>query len=593
MKRTTLLASSAAALAAFQADASAQSRFLFSIDWQSPSVGSVDPNGFVITEGDILRPPTPDSLPSLTLPSGPEVVFEHTTALGLPTGCAGHPGGTPCVVEVDAFSMGGDEYFLPNFPLQPGRLCFSVDEWGLGNFANPAPSLDTEYPAKDSSADTWINAVTLPPVPIPPAPGRHVALSDGDAAPSASGALYPGVGLKEPNPDAPGPMDNGDNLDALDVHEPSPVTVVGRYFSLDSGVFDPFEGVPGSASAMFSGFVGGDVLTVGPLGSPVMYAPAAVLGLDAFGTDTDDLDALILRENGFPGYQPSSAIFDWAGGTAASDMLVFSVRRGSALIGAPDSIFGIPIEEGDLLVPPVAGGVSPFPGILIAGENLGLATLRSGTGNFSADVNAADSLRGPVLDCDGDGIEDSIAILMGIAADADGNGVPDGCGGPTIGPIGTPFCFCPTAVAPCGNASTTTGCLNSVGTGALLTASGPQIGGASITAPDNLVLTTSGMPGPTFMLMFYGPTVIPPTPLGNGLRCVGPGIFRLPPILAVPASGIQSYGPGVVGMSAIHGPPGTITAGTTWSFQTWYRELGPGPCGMGSNLSNALTITFI
>ena len=188
MKRTTLLASSAAALAAFQADAGAQSRFLFSIDWQSPSVGSVDPNGFVITEGDILRPPTPDSLPSLTLPSGPEAVFEHTTAPGLPTGCAGHPGGTPCVVEVDAFSMGGDEYFLPNFPLQPGRLCFSVDGWGLGNFANPAPSLDTEYPAKDSSADTWINAVTLPPVPIPPAPGRHVALSDGDAAPSASGA---------------------------------------------------------------------------------------------------------------------------------------------------------------------------------------------------------------------------------------------------------------------------------------------------------------------------------------------------------------------------------------------------------------------
>ncbi|MEZ5975726.1 MAG: hypothetical protein R3E96_13060 [Planctomycetota bacterium] len=50
-------------------------------------------------------------------------------------------------------------------------------------------------------------------------------------------------------------------------------------------------------------------------------------------------------------------------------MLLFSVRRGSWVIGQPDSIFGIPIEEGDILTTPLPtamGGVSPFPGIFIA-----------------------------------------------------------------------------------------------------------------------------------------------------------------------------------------------------------------------------------
>ena len=597
MNRTHLplvpVAAAAAALAASTTDASAQSnRFLFSIDWQSPSVGTVDPNGLTITEGDIMRPPTSDSMPALLLPSGAEIAIKHDTSLGLPGVCIGHPGGTPCIVEVDAFTFGSDDFFLPNVPIRPGQIAFSVDEFGLGAFVSPLPSVDSEYPVGDSAADTFMNLGGLPPGPVPPAVGRHVGFADGDAAASGSGALYPGIGIKEPTAPLPGPMDAGDNMDALDVVEGAILMGGGRYFSLDSQFPDLLEGVPNSGSAVANGFVGGDVLTLSGAGLPVVYAPAFALGLDLLGPDSDDLDALILRENGVPGYQVSNAPYDWVAG--GSDMLVFSVRRGSALIGAPDSIFGVPIEEGDLLVPPVAGGLSPFPGIFVAGENLGLATLRSGLGNHAADLNAADNLRGPLLDCDGDGVEDAIAIATGMVPDLDGNGVPDSCGGgPTPGPVGTASCFCPTVSAPCGNASTTTGCINSSGGGALLTGFGPQIAGASVTSPDMLTLTTAGMPGPSFMLIFYGPSTISPVPLGNGLRCVGPTLYRLPPILAVPAAGTVTYGPGVVLGSTINGPAGTITAGSTWTFQSWFRELGPGPCGGFSNTSNALTITFI
>jgi hypothetical protein len=82
------------------------------------------------------------------------------------------------------------------------------------------------------------------------------------------------------------------------------------------------------------------------------------------------------------------------------DLIFFSIRRGSAVIGLPDSIFGAPIVEGDILVPPAIGGGSPFPGIWVAAEALGLWTMRppfgpTEFGPFSDDLDALDVVPEP------------------------------------------------------------------------------------------------------------------------------------------------------------------------------------------------------
>ncbi|QDV05479.1 hypothetical protein Poly30_09770 [Planctomycetes bacterium Poly30] len=558
----------------------AQNRYVFSVNWHGPTVGAIAPSGVAITEGDLLYPTTGTSNPELGPLPTPTIAIDHASVLGLPPICVGHPGGTPCIVEVDAFSRGNDHRFMPNVPIQPGDILFSVDEFarGFAFGAGPFPNLTSEAMAREAATDAFTNLVGLPPGPVSPFPGRNIGVIDGDGLPSASGYAYPGVGAIEPNTPFGGLPDTGDNQDAIDLVEPLS-TIVREYFSLDSGFLDPLEGVPNSSSAAANGFVGGDIL-VAAAGGPALFAPAFALGLDVVGgPDSDDLDALILFENGNGIYDPVTGPYSWAGG--ATDMVIFSVRRGSAIIGVPDSLLGLPIEEGDLLIPPPPGAATP--GIFIAAECLGLATLRAGTGNFGDDLTAADSIMSNVHDCDGDGVEDAVAIAFGMVADLNMNGVPDPCEG--CPSVGVPFCFCPTVLAPCGNADAAAGCLNVAGTGALLSG----CGSASVSA-DDLVLTTTGMTPGGFALTFMGSGVIFPANIGNGLLCLAGPLYRFPPYGT--GSGTASVGPGLVAYTlANNPPPGQITAGSTWNFQTYYRDIG-GPCGAFFNLSSALGVVF-
>jgi hypothetical protein len=260
----------------------------------------------------------------------------------------------------------------------------------------------------------------------------------------------------EPNPPNVGPFDIGDTLDALDVDEgvgpqyaPFPV-----YFSMDSMFPDPLEGPPvNTGSAAAHGFVGGDVLvTTAPGAPPILYAAAGQLGLDIVGgADSDDLDAVSIWENGDGVFQPSQQPFDWH--TGATDMLLFSVRRGSAVIGAPDSLWNLPIEEGDILCPPVLGGPSPFPGIFIPAEMIGLGTVRTNTQNpwtgFADDLDALDVaadcnmngqpdpddiFNGLEVDCNGNFKPDSCDITNGTSLDCNNNGIPDECEWPPVCP---------------------------------------------------------------------------------------------------------------------------------------------------------------
>jgi hypothetical protein len=109
------------------------------------------------------------------------------------------------------------------------------------------------------------------------------------------------------------------------------------------------------------------IVNPAPGAGNALYAPAAALGLDLLGEGTDDLDALILNDRGTP------LVFE-----PGIDLIEFSVRRNSAVIGLPDSWLGIPIEEGDVLTIPAAPGLPPQ--IVIPAEALGLATVRSGLG---------------------------------------------------------------------------------------------------------------------------------------------------------------------------------------------------------------------
>jgi len=79
----------------------------------------------------------------------------------------------------------------------------------------------------------------------------------------------------------------------------------------------------------------------------------------------------------------------------AADIILFSVRRGSSVIGMPDSFRGIPIVEGDVLTIPLptpAGGLSPYPAIYVTAEALGLSAIRGGVPGqeFSDDLDALD-----------------------------------------------------------------------------------------------------------------------------------------------------------------------------------------------------------
>ncbi|MFT5151019.1 MAG: hypothetical protein ACI841_001005, partial [Planctomycetota bacterium] len=506
----------------------ASAQVKFSIDWNGPTVGVPDcAGGPPITEADILGPCA--GVPMLGPLAPPRIVIPGG-ALGIPMygPCVGHPGGTICGIELDALSFGLDSPLMPTQVIAPGDLLFSVDEYSGGMPGSPSPpAVWTEFGGGDGGADAFTNIFPLPPGPLPPfaSPPGNTGIIDGDGLALGSPFSYPGLGLKEPNPPTFAPATPGDNLDALDL---GPLGPLGAFYSLDSGFIDPCTGLPNGASAMTAGFSGADVLVTVGAGLPAVYAPAPLLGLDLIaGPDSDDLDALALWENGDGVFTASMQPYDWAFG-AGTDMLLFSVRRGSAVIGAPDSATGTPIEEGDILTTPIPtfmGGVSPFPAIFIAAENIGLGTLRSGTlagaCNHGDELDALDvKVNMPALhDCNGNGVEDAIDIFTGTSPDVNMNGIPDGC---ELAPlIATPYCFC-AAGAPCGNIDPTAGCRNSTGAGALLSASGSS----SVTL-DDMVLTVSSMPTFQFGIVYYGAAAIGPFPFGDGQRCVGGGTCRL------------------------------------------------------------------
>ncbi len=360
----------------------------FSVDFQSPTAGGFPgPNtgmpdgwlGIPIDEGSILTPTMPGPIGPNSAMMGP--LPQPVVMIGSVPGAPGvYPGGLgifPGIsggVELDALSYGRDN---------GEHLAFSVDKFAsgirspTGGPAFSSVASEGAMGASEAAADVFLYTGPAPTAPRGLIFG-NIGIIDGDGMPSATGAVYPGTGLIEPNPPF-GIFDPGDNLDALDM-DTLQIDMTGPiYFSLSAAFPDPLGPFPANdGTAVGNNCSGADVLVSMIGGLPMVYASASMLGLDIQGFDTDDLDALALLEDG-------DGVF-----TPGLDMILFSVRRGSAVIGMPDSMYGMPIEPGDILTLPVpavgpAGG-SPYPAIYIPAEAMGLATRRTGLmGIFGAD----------------------------------------------------------------------------------------------------------------------------------------------------------------------------------------------------------------
>ncbi len=118
--------------------------------------------------------------------------------------------------------------------------------------------------------------------------------------------------------------------------------------------------------------------------------------------------------------------------------------------------------------------------------------------------------------------------------------------------------------------------VNSTGDSVVMKATGSIIVGQG-----SLYLTAGPTPPGQFGLTFFGPGLQAPTPLSGGTLCIS-GLLRRLPIASQVGDGLRTTidwsNPGVA--SVIH-------SGSTWYFQTWYRENG----GL-SNVSEGKGITF-
>ncbi len=556
-----------AALASLCVAARAQTTF--SIDYRGPTKGL--PAGIPITEGDILAPatffPAPGPLPPpvIVIPHGPAPI-----GLGLPGGPACAPPGIPCADEVDALSYGLDGPHLPG--ALAGSIKFSVGRTALGLPSPTAPNVASEAAAFDAPSDVFID-LGLPPGPLPPgvAPAGNTRMVDGNGAPPFARAL----GLVEPQgPPCAALVSAGDNLDGLDIDGPLAGPI---YFSLEGAGLD-LCGFPRTASAPFNGVPPAAILNVFGAGGPlVIYAAPQSLGLDRSGPFTDDLDALAVFENGAPGYQPSPGPFAWAP-TAPFDMVLFSVSGTSPVIGAPDSIFGLPIAPGDILVPPVAGGVSPNPGIFIAAENLGLRTARSGA-PLGDELDALDVTRVALFDCNGSGIEDALELVAG--GDCDGDGVLDACqlAGADCNANGV-LDRCESLVASyCTSSTTTSGCSPAI--------SGAGTPSASLACA--FAVNVANVEGQKLGIVFYGASGPSASPWGTGFLCVKAPTQRAGSQFSGGSAGAcdgsfsLDFNAFMAANPLALGQP--LFAGQNLFAQAWFRDP---PAPKTTNMSNAL-----
>ncbi len=156
------------------------------------------------------------------------------------------------------------------------------------------------------------------------------------------------------------------------------------------------------------------------------------------------------------------------------------------------------------------------------------------------------------------------------------------------GESAVPFCFGDgsgfggATICPCSNHPTPgveEGCKNSMGHGALLSATG-----SNVVANDDLVITMAQGPPNEPSVLVQGGSLIS-VPFKDGILCVSAPVQMLE-FVTLDASGAGS-------VTVPVGGAGGALPGDTLYYQQWYRDPGGvSPCGQGSNFSHGLEVRW-
>ena len=305
-----------------------------------------------------------------------------------------------------------------------------------------------------------------------------------------------------------------------------------------------------------------------------LYPSVAIEPLTHFGSSLSlDGERLVVGAPGSNGVSPGGGgafVFDRQGGVWTETAVLFPHEA------TANGVFGTSVAlSGDriLIGASNSDGVVPGTGAAFLFELVG------GVWTQTARLDALEGTTGQSLGFSVGFAGDT--LLAGSMRDEDVGVRPGSVYAFDLAPDVATFCHCDSA-APCGNEDAFGGCTSGSGRGANLIAFG-----STSVASDDLFFQASFLPPASAALLFMSSGTHAPLPFGNGQLCLGgpgAGLVRFPAHFGDPAGCFQE-GPGIAGHA------GVITAGSTWNFQTWYRDPA-GPCGTPSNTSNAVEVTF-
>jgi len=148
---------------------------------------------------------------------------------------------------------------------------------------------------------------------------------------------------------------------------------------------------------------------------------------------------------------------------------------------------------------------------------------------------------------------------------------------------GSLYCFCGSTPA-CVILDYGAGCPNSTFHGGRMRGAG-----SASAAADDLELLIDQLPVNKSALVLRGPIEIAPVPFYDGYLCTGGSLHRFG-VQNSGATGAFVQGPGIVASTLAGSAP--ISAGQTWNFQCYYRDL-VSLCNHSVNISNGYSVMFV